>query len=180
MAQLSAACAVRTAKQELRKALRSVLAAMTEQQRREESEVLVRKVDGAAGGEGGGVRAEGVGKGREEAAKMLRMLAYVTAGWVIASFDPSPMQLFASEEYQSSKRISVYLSMPTEVDTEPVLKVRPLKNAQNRPELTLSFTVGHFQQWEVSGWLITFISQRSCLMNTIFSLSGKVVFCALL
>ena len=63
MAQLSAACTVRTAKQELRKALRSVLAAMTEQQRREESEVLVRKVDGVAGG-------EGVGRGREEAAKM--------------------------------------------------------------------------------------------------------------
>ena len=54
MAQLSAACAVRTAKQELRKALRSVLAAMTDQQRREESEVLVRKVDGVAGGEGVG------------------------------------------------------------------------------------------------------------------------------
>lgn len=62
MAQLSAACAVRTAKQELRKALRSVLAAMTEQQRQEESEVLVRKVDGGRGrkGEGRGrVRREG-------------------------------------------------------------------------------------------------------------------------
>ena len=34
------------------------------------------------------------------------------------------MQLLASEEYQSSKRVSVYLSMPTEVDTEPVLKVK--------------------------------------------------------
>ena len=90
---------------------------------------------------------------------------------MIASFDPSPVQLLASEEYQSSKRVSVYLSMPTEVDTEPVLKVCQLKNAQNCPELTLSFTVGHFQQWEVSGWFFTFISQRSRLMNTIFSLS---------
>ena len=88
------------------------------------------------------------------------------------------MQLLASEEYQSSKRVSVYLNMPTEVDTEPVLKVRQLKNAQNCPELTLSFTVGHFQQWEVSGWFFTFISQRSRLMNTIFSLSTKIVFCA--
>ena len=136
MAQLSAACTVRTAKQELRKALRSVLAAMTEQQRREESEVLVRKVDGIAAW----------GRGRK-----LPKCEDVAAGWVIASFDPSPMQLLVSEEYQSSKRVSVYLSMPTEVDTEPVLKVRQLKNAQNCPELTLSFTVGHFQQWEVSG-----------------------------
>lgn len=42
MAQLSA---VRAAKQELRKALRPALASMTERQRREESEVLVRKVN---------------------------------------------------------------------------------------------------------------------------------------
>ena len=66
MAQLSAARAVKTAKQELRKALRSVLAAMTEQQRREESEVLVRKVDGVAGGEGGRVRGEGGGERKGE------------------------------------------------------------------------------------------------------------------
>ena len=65
MAQLSAACTVRTAKQELRKALRSVLAAMTEQQRREESEVLVRKVDGVAAW-GRGRKGEGRGSGEGE------------------------------------------------------------------------------------------------------------------
>lgn len=64
--------------------------------------------------------------GGEETAK----LVYVTAGVVIGPFDRSPVQLLASEEYQASKRVSVYLSMPTEVDTEPVLKVRPLKNTQ--------------------------------------------------
>lgn len=92
---------------------------------------------------------------------MLSMLAYVTAGWAIASFEPSPMQLLASEEYQSSKCVPVYLSMPTEVDTEPVLKVCQLKNAQNCPELTLSFTVGHFQLWEVSGLVIDLSKKMS-------------------
>lgn len=117
MAQLSA---VRTAKQELRKALRSVLAGMIEQQRREESEILVRKVETVYLGEREG------GGGGEEAAK----LAYVTAGVVIGPFDCSSTQLLASEEYQASKRVSVYLNMPTEVDTEPVLKVRSLKYSE--------------------------------------------------
>ena len=34
------------------------------------------------------------------------------------------LQLLATEEYQSSKRISVYLSMPTEIDTEKILEAR--------------------------------------------------------
>ena len=33
------------------------------------------------------------------------------------------LQLLSSEEYQSSKRISVYLSMPMEVQTEGILQV---------------------------------------------------------
>ena len=44
MAANEALTAVRVAKQELRKKLRQALTAMTDQQRREESEKLVRKV----------------------------------------------------------------------------------------------------------------------------------------
>lgn len=75
MAQIAqmAASAVSTAKQELRRKLRSALTAITEKQRQEESDVLAEK-------------------------------------------------FLATEEYQSSKRISVYLSMPTEVDTEKILE----------------------------------------------------------
>ena len=44
MAASEALTAVRAAKQELRKTLRQALTAMTDQQRKEESEKLVRKV----------------------------------------------------------------------------------------------------------------------------------------
>ena len=44
MAATEALSAVRAAKQELRKTLRKALAAMTDQQRKEESEKLVKKV----------------------------------------------------------------------------------------------------------------------------------------
>ena len=109
MAQL-ALSAVRAAKQELRKALRPALANMTERQRRGESEILVRKVGrrllDQAPGEIGRIQRQG------NYDKLVITPLYAC------------MQLLASEEYQSSKRVSVYLSMPTEVDTEPVLKVR--------------------------------------------------------
>lgn len=39
-------------------------------------------------------------------------------------YQSCPLQLLKTEEYQNSSRVSVYLSMPTEVDTQRVLEVR--------------------------------------------------------
>ena len=39
----------------------------------------------------------------------------------------SNTQVLASEEYRRSKRLSIYLSMPTEVDTHHILEVYTLK-----------------------------------------------------
>ena len=95
MAASEALTAVRAAKQELRKTLRQALTAMTDQQRKEESEKLVRKV------------------------KNKPRLCETS----IKSRASLSLQLLSSEEYQSSKRVSVYLSMPMEVQTEGILRV---------------------------------------------------------
>ena len=99
MAASEALTAVRSAKQELRKTIRQALTAMTDQQRKEESEKLVRKV-------------------QNYEPIHVRQVKCNSRG--SRSFS---LQLLSSEEYQSSKRVSVYLSMPMEVQTEGVLRV---------------------------------------------------------
>ena len=87
--------AVIAAKKHLRKELKRALAAMSDQQFQEESAVLVKKVN----------------------TRLVVLLIYMTDGWLCA------LQVLATEEYGNSKRLSVYLSMPMEVNTHQILEV---------------------------------------------------------
>ena len=119
MAQIAqmAASAVSTAKQELRRKLRSALTAMTEKQRQEESDVLAKKVRHLN---------PHLQSGILQKCELAVFSSCTVKGLFLDNlmFHFLALQFLATEEYQSSKRISVYLSMPTEVDTEKILEAR--------------------------------------------------------
>ena len=79
------------AKKQLRQELKRALAAMTRQQRQQESEILTSKV----------------------------VLQQQRKNKTL----PLSVQVLACEEFRNSRRVSVYLTMPTEVDTHGMLEV---------------------------------------------------------
>lgn len=59
------------------------------------------------------------------------------------------LQVLATEEYRSSERLSVYLTMPSEVDTKHILEV--LLGLHSLPNvMPAHYPTGCTQDWEVS------------------------------
>ena len=99
--KIMATAAVFAAKKQLRKELKSALAAMTKQQRQEESAILTTKVNMT----------------QTPKRKRTRIMSLYCPLLVCL------LQVLASEEYRDSQRLSVYLTMPAEVDTQHILEV---------------------------------------------------------